>query len=266
MDVRFPALSLIITLLLATAPAQADTYRFASIPPTLPDTLECGTNEFPPFTYADANGHAAGIEVDVVREAARRLGLKVNISVLPWPRLIANMRAGMLDCMFAAFVTPERLGYMNFTRVPLHVSRLALYTHRTSTFSFERIEDLRGKRIGTLRDFRTVDVLDEALNQGTFAERVYGNDFDQLFEMLAQKRVDVVIVNDQVARAVLRLRDDDAIVEQPVALSSNAAFLTFSRHRNFDNMVAKMDYALFEIVADGTYANYFSKHIKALSP
>src|SRR5690606_40609452 len=101
----------------------------------------------------------------------------------------ANMRAGMLDCMFAAFVTPERLGYMNFTRVPLHVSRLALYTHRTTTFSFERIEDLPGKRIATLRDFRTVDVLAEALNQATFAERVYGNDFEQLFEMLAQKRV-----------------------------------------------------------------------------
>lgn len=265
MDVRFPVFTLLF-LVLATTPAHADTYRFASIPPALPETLECGTNEFPPFTYADANGHAAGIEVDVVREAARRLGLKVNISVLPWPRLIASMRAGALDCMFAAFITPERLGYMNFTRVPLHVSRLALYSHRTSAFSFERIEDLRGKRIGTLRDFRTVDVLDEALNQGTFAERVYGNDFDQLFEMLAQKRVDVVIVNDQVARAVLRKRQDDAIIEQPVALSSNAAFLTFSRHRNFDNMVAKMDYALFEIVADGTYARYFAQHIKALSP
>ena len=70
MDVRFPALTLFL-LLLAAVPAQADTYRFANIPPALPETLECGTNEFPPFTYADANGHAAGIEVDVVREAAR---------------------------------------------------------------------------------------------------------------------------------------------------------------------------------------------------
>lgn len=265
MDVRFPTLTLFL-LLLAAVPAQADTYRFANIPPELPETLECGTNEFPPFTYADANGHAAGIEVDVVREAARRLGLKVNISVLPWPRLLASMRAGTLDCMFAAFVTPERLGYMNFTRVPLHVSRLALYSHRTGTFSFERIEDLRGKRIGTLRNFRTVDALDEALNQGSFAERVYGNDFNQLFEMLAQKRVDVIIVNDQVGRAILHKRRDDAIIEQPVALSSNAAFLTFSRHRNFDNLVAQMDYALFEIVADGTYAHYFAQHFKAPSP
>src|SRR5690606_22144883 len=116
MDVRFPALSLIITLLLATAPAQADTYRFASIPPTLPDTLECGTNEFPPFTYADANGHAAGIEVDVVREAARRLGLKVNISVLSGLRPIASMRAVLLDFMFVAFITPALFGFLDFLR------------------------------------------------------------------------------------------------------------------------------------------------------
>lgn len=264
MDMRRPVL-LALVFLLAT-PLQADTYRFADIPPTLPSTLECGTNEFPPFTYTDSQGAAAGIEVDVVREAARRLGLKVNVSVMPWPRLIASMRGGLLDCMFAAFSTPQRQGYMNFTRVPLHVSRLALYAQRTAPFTFDRIEDLRGKRIGTLRDFRTVEILDKALDTGQFAERVYGNDFAQLFEMLAEKRVDVVIVNDQVARAILSKREDNAIIELPVALSSNAAFLTFSRHRNFDHLVAKMDYALFEIVADGTYARYFAQHVSALTP
>ena len=259
---RWTSLFTLLFFFLTCHPARGDdryTYLFADIPPGWPSELKCGTNQFPPFSYADQQGHARGIEVDVVNEVGRRLGLSFSIEVMPWPRLIEKMKTGQLDCMFAAFITDERKQFMDFTHVPLHVSRLTVYTHKDRAFPFARMDDLHGKRLGMIRDFKTVEALDQQLLKGDFAELVYGNNFEQLFEMLAQKRIDAVIVNDKVAELILGKRTDKAIVALPHALSSNAAFLTFTRQRDFRNLIARIDYALFEIVADGTYATLFKQ-------
>lgn len=262
MDVLSRTVVMLLCMLLASLASaeDGDAYLFANLPPRLPAVLQCGTNEFPPFTYLDAQGHAAGLEVDIVREVARRLKLEVDIRILPWPRLLAGMKSGSLDCMFAAFITDKRSTYMNFTHVPLHVSRLSVYVRRGHEFPFSGLQDLRGKKLGIIRDFRTIDALDALLEKGDFATRVYGNDFEQLFDMLAAGRVDMVIVNNQVANTLLAKQHNGNIVELPYALSSNSAFLAFTRQRNFDNLIPKIDYALFGIIADGTYARIFSQY------
>jgi len=239
----------------------ADRYRFAAVPPHHVTTLTCGTNEFPPFTYADAKGNAAGIEVEVMQEVARRLGLTLRIEILPWPRMLSMMRAGELDCMFAAFHTEDRASYMQFTQVPIHVSRLAVYTHRDGTFPFTRLTDLRGKRIGLIRDFQTVPALDELLAQSDFADVVIATSFRNLFDQLAARRIDVVVVNHHVAENILASIHSHDIVELPHAISSNSAFVTFTRKRSFDTLIPKINYALFEIIADGTYADLFRRHV-----
>lgn len=241
--------------------ATSDRYRFAAVPPHHVSHLTCGTNEFPPFTYADEKGNAAGIEVEVMHEVARRLGLTIDITILPWPRMLAMMRSGELDCMFAAFHTEERASYMQFTQIPIHVSRLAIYTHRAGAFPLTRLEDLRGRRIGLIRDFQTVPALDDALAGGDFAEVIIGTSFRQLFDQLAARRIDVVIVNHHVAENILAESGADEIIELPHALSSNSAFVTFTRKRSFDTLIPKINYALFEIIADGTYARLFAAHL-----
>lgn len=239
----------------------SDQYRFAAVPPHHVSHLTCGTNEFPPFTYADAKGNAAGIEVEVMEEVARRLGLSIDITILPWPRMLTMMRSGELDCMFAAFHTEERASYMQFTQIPIHVSRLAIYTHRAGAFPLTRLEDLRGRRIGLIRDFQTVPALDDALARGDFAEVTIGTSFRQLFDQLAARRIDVVIVNHHVAENILSEMGAHDIIELPHALSSNSAFVTFTRQRSFDTLIPKINYALFEIIADGTYARLFAAHV-----
>ena len=256
--VRWMAMLLCMLPLLGVA---ADRYRFAAVPPHHPTHLNCGTNEFPPFTYAADDGSAAGIEVEVMQEVARRLGMTIEINILPWPRMLSMMRSGELDCMFAAFFTQERNEYMQFTHIPLHVSRLGVYTHRAGVFPLARLEDLRGRRIGLIRDFRTIPALDDALARGDFAEVVIGTSFRNLFDQLAARRIDVVVVNHQVAEHILGEIGKHDIVELPHALSSNSAFLTFTRQRPFDTLVPKINYALFEIIADGTYARLFAEHV-----
>lgn len=251
---------LLIVLSLVTPVSASETlYHFAAVPPEHVNRISCGTNEFPPFGYAAPDGGAQGIEVDVMHEVGRRLGIHIDITILPWPRMLSMMRTGQLDCMFAAFYTEERNEYMQFTRVPLHVSRLAVYVHKESDVSFARLEDLRGLRLGMIRDFRTVPALDALLDEGDFATLVTAASFRALFEMLAVQRIDAVIVNHTVAKHVLAALPDSPVIELPNALSANSAFVSFTRAKSFDSLVPKIDYALFEIIADGTYARYFSR-------
>ncbi|MGM0564733.1 MAG: substrate-binding periplasmic protein [Pseudomonadota bacterium] len=243
-----------------SALSQEPDYRFAALPPVEYKSLNCGTNEFPPFGY-ERNGQAQGVEVDLAREIGRRLGIDISVDIYPWPRLLKMIENGQLDCMFAAFYTDERERYMTYTRMPVHVSRLALYTRRGETFEFDKLADLKGKRLGILRDFKTVPVLDERLN-GNFAETTYGKDFGHLFDLLLAGRIDVVIVNDDVARHIINTRELDQVVELPYALSSNSAFITFSKARDYSHLIPKVEYALFEMMAEGMYREVFERHSK----
>lgn len=238
--------------------AQLPQYQFAALPPTEHKALRCGTNEFPPFGYRH-NDEAKGVEVDLAMEIGRRLGIDVTVDIYPWPRLLKMVESGQLDCMFAAFYTPEREAYMTFTRMPVHVSRLALYTRRDNTFEFDQLADLKGKRVGILRDFKTVPVLDERLD-GDFAETTYGKDFNHLFDLLLARRIDVVIVNDHVAEQIIKTRGLDSVVELPYALSSNSAFITFSKAKNYSHLIPKVEFALFEMMAEGLYRELFERH------
>lgn len=71
----------------------------------------------------------------------------------------------------------------------------------------------------------------------------------------------MVVVNHHVAENILADIQRHDIIELSHAISSNAAFVTFTRQRSFDTLVPKINYALFEIIADGTYAQMFARHL-----
>ena len=252
--------ALLCGLLSNAAIGEVTRYQFAALPPVQHTSLKCGTNSFPPFGY-EHEGRAAGVEVDLVKEMGRRLGIAVEVDIYPWPRMLKMMQNGQLDCMFAAFYTPEREQYMSYTRMPIHVSRLALYTRKDRVFEFRALEDLKGKRIGILRDFKTVAVLDQRLDEG-FADVIYGKDFNQLFDLLEADRVEVVIVNHHVGDHLIITKKLSSVVELPMALSSNSAFITFTRQRDYQSLIPKFEYALFEMMAEGDYRDTFERHIE----
>lgn len=51
----------------------------------------------PPYTYIDASGQLAGIEVDVVRLALARLGYGMKIELVSKARLLLAVRSGQVD-------------------------------------------------------------------------------------------------------------------------------------------------------------------------
>ena len=66
------------------------------------------TEEYPPMNYMGADGEIEGYATDLVREAAAKANIAIEIRLLPWKR--AYHRALTEDgvCVYSAWRTPER--------------------------------------------------------------------------------------------------------------------------------------------------------------
>ncbi len=103
---------------------------------------------FAPYSMV-TQGKPSGIDVDVIREAAKRAGLSIDIQFKPFEQMIAMVKDGSCDGAFTLFRTPERERIARFMdAVPVHLSDYVLFTKVGNTFTFNSYNDLSGKIIG----------------------------------------------------------------------------------------------------------------------
>jgi len=224
------------------------------------EKLTCATNEFAPFGFTE-NDTLTGIEVDLVQEIAHRLKFDISLTMMPWKRMLQFMEDGTIDCMFAAFKTPEREVYMDYTSVPIHISSLVFFEKDGSHIKFETLEDLKGLTVGLVRGFKTNEAFDAAVSKGVFrVDEV--NNFDQNFKKLSAGRVDLVLVNRHVGGRILKKLGITNVHPLPVPLSATPAYLTFSKKRQHADLVSLFDIELKKASSDGTYRKIFEKYIQ----
>ncbi len=222
--------------------------------------LKCGTNIFPPYGIKKGQ-ELVGIEIEILQEIGRRLNIDIDIKIFPWARLLVEMEKGNLDCMFGAFKTEDRLQFMDYTNVPIHVSSLVFYVHKERPIQYKMMDDLKGLKIGLVRGFKTSPAFDQYKEKKWF-EIAETTEVDQSFKMLELKRVDAVLYNHHVGAYILKNLELDDIIALPTPLISRAAYITFSKKKKLSFLIPKLDGVLFEIFADGTYQNILRKYIK----
>ncbi|HEY8880191.1 MAG TPA: transporter substrate-binding domain-containing protein, partial [Roseateles sp.] len=99
----------------------------------------------PPFMY-DRDGQPHGVYALLLRTLFTRLDLPMRLVCLPWPRALAGLDRAEHG-VGGIYSTVERQGKHDFTQA-LHVETLRVYTRRGGLRLFDRIDDLRGLRVG----------------------------------------------------------------------------------------------------------------------
>lgn len=61
--------------------------------------LVVGSDIYPPFNYVDENGRPTGIDVDLAKEACRRMGYKVEFDTINWEDKNRLLETGSVDCL-----------------------------------------------------------------------------------------------------------------------------------------------------------------------
>lgn len=72
--------------------------------------------KFKPFEYTDEKGQAMGLDVDIARQAAKDLGVELEIKDMEWTGLIPALQAGKIDLIISGITgTLERAKSVTFT-------------------------------------------------------------------------------------------------------------------------------------------------------
>ena len=73
-----------------------------------PFVLRVGSDYYEPFNYLDAEGDFAGVDVELAREACRRLGCVPIFVTIDWARKDEYLKRGDVDCLWGSFTMTGR--------------------------------------------------------------------------------------------------------------------------------------------------------------
>ena len=73
-----------------------------------------------------------GLGVDIVNELARRLGVKIDIEILPFKRALLSMKHKKYDAIFGVYKKADRLNYLDFLDIAFYEDSYIFYSQVAS--------------------------------------------------------------------------------------------------------------------------------------
>jgi polar amino acid transport system substrate-binding protein len=103
--------------------------------------------EYPPFSSMGPNNEFEGFDIDVAKEFAKRLGVKIEFVTPGWDVMTAGHWAGRWDiCISSMGATKERSEVLDFP-VNYYFSQAVVLVHQDNS-AIRTPKDLSGKRVG----------------------------------------------------------------------------------------------------------------------
>lgn len=152
-----------------------------------------------PYAWLDANGNAAGLDVSIAREAARRMGLAVEFKEIEWITKDASLTSEKVDAVFSGFAyTEERAQSFNLSR-PYAVDSLVLVSPGDEPV--DSLSALEGQKVAV----RSASVGEELVNgAGVVYERVIDTpSCAYAYYRMKEDKVKAILVEKSFAEYVL---------------------------------------------------------------
>jgi len=246
-----PTCRTLLLLMLLTALA-GDTFARAEPP------LVLAFDELPPWKTQDGKAYR-GAYTAIVRELARRTGLRLEIASCPLKRCLYMLEQGRADIIIGIKDTPERRRYLRFLRTPYrdHSSDKVFYVQKKKGTPIRSYADLAGLRIGIKLGAEYFDRFDHDNSLAKAAVR----DMEANFRKLALGRLDAVLIpEDQgealVARLGLQAEVVKAAYREADPSPRSVAITTHSPHAAH---IEAFEQAMADMTRDGTLAALFRR-------
>ena len=159
-------------------------------------------DNFPPMGFKDEKNEIVGFDVDMAKEAAKRLNREVEFKAIDWASKEAELKSGRVDVLWNGLdITEERKKNMLFSD-PYMDNRQIVFVKKDSGINIASVDDLAGKIVATQSGSSSETYLDGegASLRDSFAEFRKYSDFITAFMDLENGRLDAVVVDDIVGR------------------------------------------------------------------
>jgi len=210
---------------------------------------------YPPFNSKDASGQVVGFDKDIGDALCAKMKVECEVVTSDWDGIIPSLLAKKYDFIVSSLsITDERKQAVDFTD-RYYSNKLQFIAPKNVDFKTDKAY-LKGKTIGTQR----------ATLSGTWLEDTYGSDItlklydtqENAYLDLTSGRVDALLADKYVNYDWLKSEagKNYEFKGEPVVESDEIGIAV----RKNDPLREKLNAALKEIIADGTYKKINDKY------
>jgi polar amino acid transport system substrate-binding protein len=227
-------------------------------PTTVKRVLRVGTSpDFPPFEFInETTNEIVGIDIDLVKLVAQKIGYEVEIVPIDFDGLIPALQAGQIDIVASGMtITEDRSKVVDFS-IPYWEANQAILIAKGSQFKPRSLEDLNGKVVGVQTGTTAEELVTKYINETSANIQVKSyTSYILATQDLLNGRIDVVIVDEPVARALQRTYN----VETTATIETGERY-GFAVRKGNTELLSAINKALSEILSSQEWINIISKY------
>ena len=216
-------------------------------------TLVMATNaEFPPYEYYE-DGDIVGIDVEIAKAIAAKLGMELQIEDMAFDAIITAVTSGKADFGAAGMtVTEERQRSVEFTDTYANSNQVAIVKEDSDITGSDALAGkIIGVQLGTTGDALATEIKDatvERYNKGLEA-----------VQSLTQGKIDAVVIDQATAEAFVKKTEGIKILEEKMSEEEYAIAI---KKGNME-LVEKMNEAIKELKEEGKIDEIVAKYMDA---
>ena len=211
---------------------------------------------YPPFTYHDDNGQLTGLDIELGKALADKLGVEVEFQEAAWDSLLIGIDTERFDTVInSVSITDERAEKYDFSDPYYYEARRVVV--RADDDSIHGPEDLNGKKIATNTTNAFIPWYEE---QGV---EVVGVDTSgEAIDLLLSGRVDFVGINVPVLNAYLQEHPDAAgKVKEAFVIPNSEDVIAIPVRKGEPEFLDAINAALAELREEGTLKEISEKYL-----
>lgn len=215
--------------------------------------LVMGTNAaFPPYEFVADDGTIVGIDAEVAKALADKLGMSLTIKDMEFDSLLSAVQGGSVDVVLAGMtVTDERKEAVNFSDSYATGVQVVIVKEDSDIAT---VDDLDGKVIGvqagTTGDIYCTD------DYGQDNVKQYSNGALAI-AALVNDQVNCVVIDNEPAKAFVEANTGLKILDTEYVVEEYAIAIAKSN----TELLEKINKAMAELKADGTIDKIVAKYI-----
>src|SRR5690606_11137900 len=232
-----------------TACGPADDSSAKAEAPAQPSKVVIGLDDnFPPMGFRDEKNQLVGFDIDLAREAAKRLGVEVEFKPIDWSAKEAELHGKRVDVLWNGLtITEERKKHIKFTKPYMANHQIIVVTEASG---IQSKADLAQKVVGAQEGSSAVDAIKKETDVfESFKElKTFGDNVTALMDLSAG-RLDAVVLDEVVGRYLADKRKGEyRVLEDHFGTEDYGVGV----HLENTELHARLEKALDEMKQDGT--------------
>ncbi|MGM9972747.1 MAG: amino acid ABC transporter substrate-binding protein [Clostridiaceae bacterium] len=216
------------------------------------ETLTIGFDQdFPPYGYVGEDGEFTGFDIDLAKEAAKRLDMELKLQPIDWNSKDMELSSGAIDCIWNGFTINGREDDYTWT-VP-YMDNSQVFVVKASS-KIETFEDLAGKIVTAQADSAALHALESDDYKGltaSFKELLTRAEYNTAFMELEAGSIDAIAMDIGVAKYQIEGKEDEYIIlEDPIVEEQYGVGFLLGNTDLRDKVQATLE----EMVEDGTFS------------